>query len=260
MSNWESKEAITNSFEFNVSLGRYGGYITRWDVFAKSESLSSTLQDVWTLDHDLTYTTVGEVLFIKSSSASDTSIYASIEGLDEDGYFQTAEVLLNGKTAVGIPKFWLRILRVRPTNGITNLGAWTIATVTGTPAETEIRGHVIAGTSTQSGSSYMSHFTVPKGYIALLQNYTTSQVGNSDIDFIALARVQDGSFIPRDAVNGDSNRNFDMRILGELTDFKVMAKASSSLNRDVPVSYYFYLVRKELANFDGIRIMGKGDM
>ena len=36
MSNWESKEAITNSFEFNVSLGRYGGYITRWiDKFSK---------------------------------------------------------------------------------------------------------------------------------------------------------------------------------------------------------------------------------
>ncbi len=260
MSTWESKETITNSFEFNVALGRYGGNIVRWDVFSKMESISSTLQDVWTLDHDLTYATEGETLYIKSTNTRDTVIKADIEGLDEDGYYQTAEVQLNGTTAVEIPNLWLRILRVRPTNGITNLGAWTIATVTGTPTDEQIRGHAVTGTTTQSGSSYMSHFTVPKGYVGLLQNYTTSQVGNADIDFVALARLQGSSFIPRDEVNGYSNRNFGMRILGELTDFKVMAKASSNLNRDVPVSYYLYLVKKELANFSGIRIMEKGDM
>lgn len=242
-------EPITNDVAMNIALGRYEQKIVKFLKFAKIPNdvgLGSTWQDVWTRSHLLTYATSGESLYIWSSDESDT-MECFIAGLDGNGYYQEKTVTLSGATAVLIDGTWLRIFRITPLGSTINLGQITISTSsTGTSTDGQIRGHAVAGDSIAnfSGHTFMSHFTVPKGYIGLVDKYLTVTPGNADIFFQFLYRKDGLTFVPVDQTGSTLFRNLGNIAFDELTDIKVMAKATATTNRDIPISYTFRLVEK----------------
>jgi hypothetical protein len=262
--NFETLEPVTNDFLLNVALGRYGGKIVEFKKFSKAISLKTTLSDIWTLPFIMTYATEGETLYISSTSTEDTAVEVSVMGLDENGYYKEQPITINGTTPVQLSGLWLRTFRIKNVNGTINVGEIYISTSSnvGIPADSTVRCHGIAGTPSIGteppigGSTFMSHFTVPKGYVALIIDYTTIQPGSADIDFVAYARGKDKVFIPLDQTGGTLTRPFYKDLFDELTDFKIMAKASSTLNRDVAISYKMLLVDRTLYNSDGTKIKG----
>lgn len=243
-------EEITNNFLFNVGLGRYNKDIVRYYKFAKALSAGAVARDVWTRTHNLTYSTEPEQYYIVSNNVADVGVDVGIEGIDATGGFIREKITLNGTTPIALTGLWTRVFRLRLENGQSNLGELfvSINPTDIAPANAEIRAHGTAGTADLGGSSFMSHFTVPTGYVGMITRYTPNAPGNADIEFTAYARKDQGVFIPSDLISLTGNseeRNFEYLAFPEGYDFKVMVLSSSGVNRDIPLTYDVILVKKE---------------
>ena len=242
-------EEITNDFFFNVGLGRFNQDIVRYYKFAKSLTAGTTPKDVWSRSHNLTYSTVPEAYYVISDNIADIGVLINIEGIAEDGQFIREPVTLNGTTAIQLTGLWYRSFRIRIVNGQSNLGNIYVSTnPTTIPTDTQIRAFALLGTAEIAGASFMSHFTVPKGYVGMIYTYTTNAPGNADIEFNAYARKDQGVFVPYDlmSITGNSKqRDFNFLAFPEGYDFKVMVSSSSTVNRNIAVTYDIILVNAE---------------
>jgi hypothetical protein len=83
----------------NRGIRKYG-----WNLDIDTGSVP---EDVWALGGTKSFLTGATALFVSSSDAGDTTQTVIIQGLDQDGNQQQAEVSLNGQVQVAVPGLWL---------------------------------------------------------------------------------------------------------------------------------------------------------
>jgi len=167
-------------------IGRYGLDIARAaerdytfeHKFGSNPNLTSGSQSIWCQGGLYPWAAldgVAQTLYIKSTSASDTSTL-EVLGLDDNWELQTDTITMTGLTAVTTNVPFKRIYRMIYDSGATNVGVITTHTVSGT-------GTVVAHIRAGVGQTLMAVYTIPAGYNGYLCKYTAGIGKGGDSNF-----------------------------------------------------------------------------
>jgi len=251
-----SKDLITSDVAFNIAIGRFEGQIIKGRKFAISKEARSDAKDVWSLAYNLTYPSAAETLYAWSTDPSDTSVI-ELHGVTGDYTYQRASIALNGLTPVAFPGTWLRSFDIHNHDGPVNLGEIYVSpNAGGVVVPTEIRAHADAGLGDVGGASAMSHYTVPKGYVGLIKFYSRFAPNTADVEYYAYFRMPGGIFALSDLGGQTPQLDLNYLVFPAGTDFKVMVRSPSTINRLLSIAYAVYLVKEEYYNEAGTRPQG----
>ena len=167
-------------------IGRYGLDIARAaerdytfeHKFGSNPNLTSGSQTIWTQGGLYPWAAldgVAQTLYIKSTSASDTSTL-EVLGLDDNWSLQSETLTMTGTTALPTVNTYKRIYRMIYDSGDTNVGVITARTVSGT-------GTVVAHILAEVAQTLMAVYTIPAGYNGYLCKYTAGIGKNGDSNF-----------------------------------------------------------------------------
>jgi hypothetical protein len=143
-------------FELQVARGQITGHEVV-NVFGFSSGTPNTgFIAAWENNTAYVFPTVASTMVVTSSSASDTAVTVSIDGLDANYNTIIESVVLNGTTAVTTTKAFFRIHSVITTTG----------NAVGTIYVKNAGGTTYAQVAIGAGRTNMSIYTVPAGYTA----------------------------------------------------------------------------------------------
>lgn len=169
-----AKQALldSRSFELKVSQGAIAGW-SSIDKFGVNHDIDSGPEDVWEHGGEYVYdsTNTAPIAYLSSSSASDTNIIVSIQGLDIDGYLVTQTVTNDGQNVTELGTHLWRVFRMENNSDDGNDISGTIychidpAPTDGVPDPlTNTRAIIYDG----NNQTLMALYTVPRGYVGFL--------------------------------------------------------------------------------------------
>lgn len=149
-------------FNLQVSRNQIMGHSPVY-IFGLTTSLGSTAygpawEGLTASGGNYVYPSTAAVMYIYSSSASDTAVTIQINGLDANYNILTEKILLQGTTAVATVNSYLRINSMSTVSGnsVGNVSLYSNSAKTG--------GTLYAQINAGNGNTQMSLFTVPNGY------------------------------------------------------------------------------------------------
>lgn len=173
---WETYTHINSeSFLYNIALGKIPGYVTEFVVGDNPDVGMSTQELVWDQGGFRVTPPEGSSIFASSSNAADTGLTMVITGLDENFDRFISIVVLNGQTTVqftsGIPNGinWIQgaiiVAGNAPIGAIGDVFVYLTSTTTGGIPDdvTAIQMKIIAG----NNFGRLASFMVPTGQIAI---------------------------------------------------------------------------------------------
>lgn len=156
-------------------LGRYNGWLTQ-NKFGKNGAVS-TVADIWSTGGALTYLSSAETMDVSSSQGADKGTptastgarTVTLYGVDGDYGLVQETVTLDGTNPVTTTQDFLRLYRMTvDTAGTGGANAGIISAVATTASTTQSEIEV------GENQTQMSHYTVPDGYYALVNNFHMS--------------------------------------------------------------------------------------
>ena len=133
----------------------------------------------------------GSLLYLKSSSSSDTSRQIEIQGLDTNWDLQTETVTLDGTdptaTAVVTENQFIRVFRMRNTGSTDVIGNITAKV-------TSASGTTVAQITDGNNQTLMCVYSVPRNYKAYLLNLESCSAKNEEITIKFFIRNFGGVF------------------------------------------------------------------
>ena len=201
----------SESYELAVSKDKVNGHTFNHKFGGNSEVGTGAFESVWTYGGLYPWAALGsgEVIYVKSSSASDTA-NITIEGLDENRNEVSEVLTLTGTAAVTSTKLFTRVFRMYV--DVSNVGEITAHADSAT-------GPVVGHIDTGKGQTLMALYSVPAGHTAFLYNIEATITGGKT-GVLELYCIDGGTRITHAAEVVDQYwRQFDfpMRI-EELTD------------------------------------------
>ena len=149
-------------FELQVSRGQILGHTPIY-IFGLTSALGSTAygpawEGLTASGGNYVYPSSAAVMYLYSSSASDTAITIQINGLDANYNPISEQILLQGTTALATTNSYLRINSISTVIGtaVGNVSLYSNSAKTG--------GNLYAQITAGNGNSQMSIYTVPVGY------------------------------------------------------------------------------------------------
>lgn len=150
-------------YEILVAQGKVTD-VTNVNIYGTQPTVGATFIPVWENATTYTYPTSAIQMTLYSSSASDTNVSVTINGLDGD-YNRISEVLVltNGTTGVTTVNSYFRInsMLVTPTGSVNPVGTLYLSN----SAKTVTYAQINAGV----GRTQMTIYTVPAGYTFYLE-------------------------------------------------------------------------------------------
>ena len=203
-------------------------YIT-WK-FGYSTAAGTTIETIW--DHTglyvyhLDYGASAKAIDIVSSSASDTAVTITVQGLDADGVLQTVTKTLTGTTAVTTTETWSRVFRAYNSSSTNLVGAVTIT-------ETAEVAKILAKVSASDQQTLMAVYTIPLGYTGYLFQGTANIGSGKEAVITYTTRANGGVFrtqekLPIYQAIIEASRPFQR--IPALTDIEVRAAATQTGN------------------------------
>lgn len=167
-----SNMIVSEPYELRVSRGLITG-ASNINKFGANSNVSGAEETIWTQGGNIPWPAAAFTAEIISSDAADTSAGAgarvvTVEGLDSDYNFQTADVTLNGTTAVAIAGAnpWLRVNRAFVISSGTGGGA------AGTVHIRNQSGGAIYANLGAGNQTQMAVYTVPAGHTLYVDQIT----------------------------------------------------------------------------------------
>lgn len=181
-----------------------------------------------------------ETIYLKSSDAGDTGT-VEIQGLDLDYNIINRTVTLQGTTAVPTNIQFLRVYRLKYSNGTGNVGTITAHAASGT-------GTVVAQIDAGAGQTLMAVYTVPKHYTAFLVYLDITVDANkvAHIDFKAREPNTDFRIKHPVELTGQYGREFPLPLkFTEKTDIDLVVSTVESNNTKVSANFDLILIKNE---------------
>ena len=149
-------------FDLQVSRGQVDGHTPIY-IFGLSATIGSTAygpawEGLTASGGNYVYPSSAAVMYLYSSSASDTAVTVQINGLDANYNPISEQILLQGTTAIATTNSYLRINSLATVVGtaVGNVSLYSNSAKTG--------GTLYAQINIGNGNSQMSIYTVPAGY------------------------------------------------------------------------------------------------
>ena len=149
-------------FDLQVSRGQVDGHTPIY-IFGLSTTIGSTAygpawEGLTASGGNYVYPSSAAVMYLYSSSASDTAVTVQINGLDANYNPISEQILLQGTTAIATTNSYLRINSLATVIGtaVGNVSLYSNSAKTG--------GTLYAQINIGNGNSQMSIYTVPAGY------------------------------------------------------------------------------------------------
>ena len=169
------------------------------------------------------YATIPTAITVVSSSASDTGIDLTIEGLDANWDIITENIRANGTTSVTTSNTFMRILTA------TNVGSNTII---GNLTFTQGSGNVVAYIIDGNGRTLLGAYTIPAHYTGYLYKGDASVGKGGDAEVKMWIRPDGGTWIVGHVAQVYQNQyNYDFPFpspLPEKTDIRVTGKTTTT--------------------------------
>ena len=149
-------------FNLQVSRNQIMGHTPVY-IFGLTSSLGSTAygpawEGLTSSGGNYVYPSTAAVMYIYSSSASDTAVTIQINGLDANYNILTEQIVLQGTTAVATVNSYFRI------NSMATVAGNVVGNVTLYSNSAKTGGTTYAQITAGNGNTQMSIFTVPNGY------------------------------------------------------------------------------------------------
>lgn len=188
---WEMTNIGNDGKPWNlqVAQGLIPG-VSGLNISGYGSNISTTFQPAWE-GGQYTFLNSAQQLRVWSSSASDTDVSISVNGLDSNYIPQTEIVVLaNGTTGVLTTKSFLRVNSISLTRTPVNIGDIRI----GTSDKTITLALFDTGTDGSAGRSQQTVYTVPAGYTFYLtqSNWYTNQTGSQTALYRSWTRTPQG--------------------------------------------------------------------
>lgn len=162
-----NRSLLAADWNMQVAMGKVNG-ATLINLYGYQATVDGTWIPVW--ENAIAYTypsSSGEIMTLRSSSASDTAVSVFIDGLDVDYNIQTETlVLTNGLTGVNTTKSYRRINNMRIVGTNPAVGTLYLSNT----AKTTTYAQINVGT----GKTQWSMYTVPAGYTFYLNRVTAA--------------------------------------------------------------------------------------
>lgn len=159
----------SESYELAVSKDKVNGHTFNHKFGGNPAVGTGAFESVWTYGGLYPWAALGsgEVIYVKSSSASDTASI-TIEGLDENRNEVSEVLTLTGTAAVTSTKLFTRVFRMYV--DVINVGEITAHADSAT-------GSVVGHIDTGKGQTLMALYSVPAGHTAFIFNIEVTITG-----------------------------------------------------------------------------------
>lgn len=136
--------------------------------------------DIWDINQDYTFLAVASTIYVSSSSASDTAITVTVQGLDADWNHISQDATCNGFAFVPLALPMIRVYRAFVSGAATPVGDIYISsdnTDAGGNGIPDTLSTVKALINTPVNQTLMCIYTVPAGYSAYVLQLSSSVEG-----------------------------------------------------------------------------------
>lgn len=169
------------------------------------------------------FATVANTVSVVSSSASDTAVQITIEGLDSNWNSITETITLNGTTPVVTSNSFIRVIATINTGNTTLVGSASF---------TQDGSNVVAYIVDGVGRGMKGTYSIPAGYTGYLYKGDVSVGKGGDAEVKMYVRYFDKTWIAGHIAQVYENQyNYDFpfpSVLPEKSDIKVTGKTSTT--------------------------------
>jgi hypothetical protein len=151
-------------FELQVAR-RQITWHTPTNIFGYQVAATTSIQAVWDVVADYVYPVTAIQMRVYSSSASDTNVSITVDGLDTNfSSISETVTLTNGVTGILTTKLFYRINSIIVANSVVPVGTITLSDSAKTVTYAQINLVTVGGSPKSAGRSQMAIYSVPAGH------------------------------------------------------------------------------------------------